>query len=430
MTTRWTDPLTRRTLLKVGLSGAALLALPAPWRRPARAEVPAPHFLVTLIAQGGWDPTLTLDPHDPADPTDGIDVDVPGTPPSAIRSVGGLIHVSNPATRPAVDAFFDRWAGRAAVVNGIHTRSTSHTQSEQLVLTGYLDPTRADFAVMAAHHNGTDMPLPHLLVSGASFGGPFAGLSGRVGGQMSAVLDYNRIPGRAGGSSSQLGVSAGGEARIHETLASEWLLAAAGPAGGRLPEFQDASARADRLVQLASSLPRSFGNGTALATSLGGAFRAAMTTSVTVRVQGGFDTHDDNTQQDDRWNRLFAFLGDFVAQLAAEPGVTTGSLLDETTIVCCSEFGRTPRLNDTNGKDHHPWTSMLFVGKRVRPAATVGMTDGAQKGVRTSFDSGRPDDGGQVIDVQNVVAGILTLVGANSGDYLPSVRPLTAMIAA
>jgi hypothetical protein len=40
-----------------------------------------------------------------------------------------------------------------------------------------------------------------------------------------------------------------------------------------------------------------------------------------------------------------------------------------------------------------------------------------------------PDDAGQVIDVQNVVAGILTLVGANSDTYLPTVKPFTAMIA-
>src|SRR6266849_4025262 len=76
--------------------------------------------------------------------------------------------------RRAVDMFFTNWAGRSAIVNGIDTRSTSHDQSRQLVLTGYLDPTRADFAVMAAHHNGIDLPLPHLLLSGASFAGPFA----------------------------------------------------------------------------------------------------------------------------------------------------------------------------------------------------------------------------------------------------------------
>jgi hypothetical protein len=40
-----------------------------------------------------------------------------------------------------------------------------------------------------------------------------------------------------------------------------------------------------------------------------------------------------------------------------------------------------------------------------------------------------PDDTGQLIDVQNMVAGILTLVGADSNKYLPTVAPFTAMIA-
>ena len=39
----------------------------------------SPHFLVMLFSDGGWDPTQTLDVHDPLDTTDGIDVDVPGS---------------------------------------------------------------------------------------------------------------------------------------------------------------------------------------------------------------------------------------------------------------------------------------------------------------------------------------------------------------
>ena len=37
------------------------------------------------------------------------------------------------------------------------------------------------------------MPLPHLLLSGQSFGGQFAGLSGRLGGQMGTAIAYNRL---------------------------------------------------------------------------------------------------------------------------------------------------------------------------------------------------------------------------------------------
>jgi len=152
----WNETMTRRSVMKLGLSATTLLMCP-PMIRIAKADPLHPHFLVMLLSDGGWDPTQTLDVHDPLDATDGIDVDVPqaisGLPPSQIASLGGITYMSNPTTRPGVDAYFQTWAAQTCVVNGIATRSTSHDQSRQLVLTGSLDPTRADFAVIAAHKN-------------------------------------------------------------------------------------------------------------------------------------------------------------------------------------------------------------------------------------------------------------------------------------
>ncbi|HZP40440.1 MAG TPA: DUF1501 domain-containing protein [Candidatus Binatia bacterium] len=429
----WEEELTRRSLLRLGLASAAVAAIPRPLRRVAHAATTTPRLLVAFFADGGWDVTQVLDPHDPADATDGVDVDVPesvtGIPPSVLATVGGITYVSNPVARPAVDTFFAKWAGRTAVVNGINTRSTSHDQSRQLVLTGYLDPTKADFAVMAANHNGPDLPLPHLQLSGPSYSGPFAGLSSRVGGQLAEALAFDDIPSHSNPGSHQRGVSRVGEQAIRRALASVRAADSGGILAGRLAQFDEANVRGDKLVALADALPDGFGTGTELATALGTAFRAGMTTSVTVNTVGGFDTHSDNQDQNGRWDELFGFLDEFVTALAAQPGVGGGSLLDQTTIVYCSEFGRSPQLNGSNGKDHHPWTSMLFIGKGVHGGTTFGRTDGSQEGVKTSFATGRPDDTGLVIDVTNVVAGIVTLMGANAGDYLPTVKPFTAMIA-
>jgi uncharacterized protein (DUF1501 family) len=118
-----------------------------------------------------------------------------------------------------------------------------------------------------------------------------------------------------------------------------------------------------------------------------------------------------------------------VSQLAVEPGLTGGSMLDETTVVVCSEFARTPLLNGDNGKDHHPWNSMLLVGKNVRGGVSAGVSDAEQNGVKVNLATGQPDDAGVVLDVTNVVAGILTIMGANSSAYLPTVQPLTAIVA-
>jgi uncharacterized protein (DUF1501 family) len=433
MRTLWEDEVSRRSLLKLGVSSALLMALPVPRRRAAWADVTNPHFVVTFVGDGGWDVTQVFDVHDPLDATDGIDIDVPqavsGLPPSQIATAGGITYVSNPTTRPAVDAFFTNWAARSAVVNGVNTRSTSHDQSRQLVLTGYLDPTRADFAVMAAKQNGSDLPLPHLLLSGPSYAGPFAGLSGRVGEQLGDALAYNRVPDQANPDLEHLAVSALGEAYVQQALERQRAVDGSGAVGGKLDLFRDANQRGDRLARMAASLPQDDGNATQLATSLGNAFRSGMTTSVTVSNVGGFDTHSDNTQQNQHWQELFSFLDQFVGALAAQPGLRAASLLDETTIVYCSEFARTPQLNGDNGKDHHPWTSLLLVGKGVRGGTTVGLTDANQEGAKIDFATGLPSDTGQIIDVTNMVAGILTLVGANSSAFLAGVRPFTAMIA-
>jgi hypothetical protein len=74
----WEDELTRRSLLKIGVSSAALLAMPWSFAERSFAQGTAPHFLVTFFGDGGWDPTQVFDVHDPLDMTDGVDVDVPG----------------------------------------------------------------------------------------------------------------------------------------------------------------------------------------------------------------------------------------------------------------------------------------------------------------------------------------------------------------
>jgi hypothetical protein len=46
-----------------------------------------------------------------------------------------------------------------------------------------------------------------------------------------------------------------------------------------------------------------------------------------------------------------------------------------------------------------------------------------------NLSTGQADDTGVILDVTHVVAGILTLAGANSTEYLPSVTPFTAFVA-
>src|SRR5688500_14312843 len=110
--------ITRRDLLKGGALLSAAAALPS-FLKPARAQsAPQARKLIMVLNSGGWDQTWALDPK-PGLPL----VDAP---PGALRSVGGLTYWSDPTGRPAVDAFFDRWAANTAVINGVQVRSFVH----------------------------------------------------------------------------------------------------------------------------------------------------------------------------------------------------------------------------------------------------------------------------------------------------------------
>jgi hypothetical protein len=53
-------------------------------------------------------------------------------------------------------------------------------------------------------------------------------------------------------------------------------------------------------------------------------------------------------------------------------------LLDETLVVCCTEFGRTPWLNDPNGKGRNHYAKAftgLLAGAGVKGGMTYGETD-------------------------------------------------------
>ena len=104
---------------------------------------------------------------------------------------------------------------------------------------------------------------------------------------------------------------------------------------------------------------------------------------------GSFDNHDnlygkgDNAPVGavlsiyDSAPRLDRALSSLVEDLSTMPGQEPGkTLLDETLIVMCHEFGRTPHMNPARGRDHHaPCYTNLFMGGGVKPGQIIGRTD-------------------------------------------------------
>ncbi len=113
----------------------------------------------------------------------------------------------------------------------------------------------------------------------------------------------------------------------------------------------------------------------------------------------GWDTHNQNF---DAVRRLSAVLDPAWATLMED--LRQRGLLDSTLIVWMGEFGRTPRINPQQGRDHFPnaWTTVL-AGGGIRGGQTYG---------RTAPDGMSVDNaGGRAINVPDFLATVCRALG-------------------
>lgn len=90
-----------------------------------------------------------------------------------------------------------------------------------------------------------------------------------------------------------------------------------------------------------------------------------------VEVQlGGWDTHEDNfARVKSLTKNLDVGLGALISDLDGK------GLLKETIVLCLGEFGRTPKINGRNGRDHFSRAFSCFVaGGGIQPGRVYGET--------------------------------------------------------
>lgn len=92
---------------------------------------------------------------------------------------------------------------------------------------------------------------------------------------------------------------------------------------------------------------------------------------------GGWDTHSNNfTSVEARAGTLDQALSTLLNDLEMR------GMLDETMVVLATEFGRTPDINDADGRDHFPKAFSGFIaGAGVAGGQAYGVTDEAGKNV-------------------------------------------------
>ena len=123
-----------------------------------------------------------------------------------------------------------------------------------------------------------------------------------------------------------------------------------------------------------------------------------------VEIQyGGWDTHNDNFNQ---VQNLSASLDAGLSTLIED--LDEHGLIDQTLVVCVGEFGRTPKINGENGRDHFP---DLFSGLLAGGGIQVGQVIGESSEDGTEIKQ-RP------VSIPDLHATILTAMGLDvTKDY-------------
>jgi hypothetical protein len=96
---------------------------------------------------------------------------------------------------------------------------------------------------------------------------------------------------------------------------------------------------------------------------------------------GGWDMHRDVFEEmDEKGPQLDRAMGTLIEDLEQR------GLLASTLVVLATEFGRTPRINENAGRDHHPGVfSCVLAGAGVQGGAVYGQSD--ENGFRPDKDA-------------------------------------------
>ncbi len=363
--------LSRRGFLGVGVGGLVGLALSGPRalfaQEAARAALPgfgvAEHCIV-LWLNGGPSQLETFDPK-------------PGTaqggPTKAIKTAATGVELAD--TLPRLAEHMDK----VALIRSMATREGNHQRARYYLHTGYVPsgtvkhPDLGALVCQQRADTSSDLP-PYVCIAGAT---PGAGILGVT----YAPFNVNDPRRPLENMSYAEGVDAERFRRRRELLDALDASFAEERAGPEVDGHRATYQKADRLMH--SPRLKAFtldDEPQALRAAYGedrfgqGCLMARRLVEQGVRVVevqlNGWDTHQDNFG---RTRALGTQLDAGFATLLAD--LAERDLLEKTLIVCMGEFGRTPRINPNEGRDH--WArcwSLALAGGPVRGGTVVGAT--------------------------------------------------------
>ncbi|HZT40675.1 MAG TPA: DUF1501 domain-containing protein [Chthonomonadaceae bacterium] len=364
----WSSAIDRRGLFKVGMGGLLSLLL-AQWLDPrmAYAQGPAPKAkaCILLWMNGGPSQLDTWDPK-PGTDTGGSFKAIP----TRVKEVSICEHLPMLADQ----------ADHLAIIRSMTSREGNHQRAQYLMHTGYApNPTvtHPSLGAWVSEELGSPQAeLPDFVsISGPSFGAGFLGVQyGPLVVQnpnqlpQNVAFAPNVTPGRFEMRRSALDMlesDFAAQTRDNKVKGREAVYGRA-IRMMRSPKLKafDISEEPDAVK--AAYGDSNFGRGCLMARRL----VEAGVKFVEV-VLDGWDTHQDNFN---RTTKLMGALDPAMSTLIKE--LADRHLLDSTLILWMGEFGRTPKINPNEGRDHYPqaWSAAL-AGGGVRGGQAYGQTD-------------------------------------------------------
>ena len=420
MTFDWT----RRQLLENAALAGALASIG--WHPNMARAAEGEKKFIFFYAGGAWDTTTVFDPHHGSDFVS-MDDD------TFTQTLGGLSFTAG-LDRPAVSRFFERWGHQAAIINGIDAKSVGHDSGRKLTMTGTSASSYADWpTTIAAMGNGV-YPLPHLVFSGPSYPGTFGSAVVRAGGGTLLDLIDGSITGAADQAAPSFEVPADTmiDAFVHSRVTAFSNRQAKTPGNGReralaLLESTERSMELEgrRFEAGLSDLGNNMLDQSIKAAEM---MRLGLTRTAMISIPGGWDCHGDVTVNAGQFDDFFDALDQLMDHLATTPGLQASWLIDEVVVVAMSEFGRTPRVNGSNGKDHWPYNSTFVVGAGVNGGRTIGASDDGLVGLPIDLATGLVSSSGQMLGSESVGVALLELAGIDPETVLPGIEPLKALL--
>ncbi len=425
----------RRALMHGVLGGAAMYAL-APIR-PLLAQDASGHRFVGCFLDGGWDVLLAADPRDPARTYEGIDLCIERLPaefrdPRPV-SMGGTEALWGP-TMLALEPHADL----ATFFRGINMNTVSHDTAKSYSHTGQQPAgtlARGDsIGTVAASVHDKGSLLPNTAISVPSFNRAFDNRFSAI-----RMNDPREIRDLIGPTRNAL--SEGVEGLLHQALEDAY--SCVSPAySGRLPEDelrisrdrirklqeQNVVARFDfdadtaEMSEIRSLYPLNDSSGRSVATAAQ-LLRTELSTAVTTRVSGGFDTHNGNwaVDQPARLVQAFEAIGALLTHLRNDD-----PNFERTTVMVYSEFARTPKINGDGGRDHWFADSVMVFGSTLKSGVFGASNDQDLGLIPVNLATGQPDDAGVQLRPEHVMATLVQSLGGDPSPYRE--EPLSAWI--